>query len=144
MAAGRPMPTVLPIILDVSNRKSVSDAGVAIEREFGHLDILINNAGYLSDFVRLLESDEDDYWQNWEVNYRGVYWVTKSLLPLMLKGGEKTIVNVSSIGAMGLAPGGSGYQISKHAILRFSEFLMVDYGDQVRSTSLACNRRWGS
>jgi len=88
---------------------------------------LINNAGYRSDFVPLLERDPDEWWQNWEVNIRGVFWVTRAFIPLMLKGGDKTIINLSSIGAHFMSPGASGYQASKVALLRFTEHLNVDY-----------------
>ena len=56
--------------------------------------------------------------------------MTRSFLPLMLKGGDKQIVNLSSIGANMVRPGMSGYQIGKMAILRFSEFTNVEYGEQ--------------
>jgi NAD(P)-dependent dehydrogenase (short-subunit alcohol dehydrogenase family) len=110
--------------------EDVDAAAKEVEKEFGRLDILINNAGYLSPFQSILATPKDDYWRNYEINVRGVYWVTKTFLPLMLKGGEKTIVNLSSRGAMGLRNGGSGYQVTKMAVTKFTEFLMVEYGDQ--------------
>lgn len=67
---------------------------------------------------------------NYEINLKGVYLPTKAFLPLMLKGGEKTIVNVSSAGAHLLTPGGSGYQTTKFALLRFTEYIMVEYGER--------------
>jgi NAD(P)-dependent dehydrogenase (short-subunit alcohol dehydrogenase family) len=116
--------------MDVLDMESVNNAAKEVEKSFPKLDILINNAGYLSSFKPILESDPHEFWLNYEVNLRGVYWVTKAILPFMLKEGEKTIVNVASAGAHGLLPGGSGYQTTKFALLRFTEFLMVDYGDQ--------------
>jgi NAD(P)-dependent dehydrogenase (short-subunit alcohol dehydrogenase family) len=109
---------------------SVESAAEAIEKEFGKLDILINNAGYLSTFEPMGDTDPEDYWRNYEINLRGVYFVTRACLPLMLRGGEKTIVNVSSRGANTLSAGASGYQTTKFALLRFTEFLVVDYGEQ--------------
>lgn len=69
--------------------------------------------------------------------------MTKALIPLLLlpqqeqeeEGsdssssgpGDKTIVNITSIGALGLPPGASAYNISKMAVMRLTEFLMVDY-----------------
>jgi NAD(P)-dependent dehydrogenase (short-subunit alcohol dehydrogenase family) len=128
--AGKAPPKVLKLQLDVMDYASVEAAAKGTEKEFGKLDILINNAGYLSAFEPLVETDISDWWRNYEINLRGVYWVTKAFLPLMLKGGEKTIVNVSSVGAHGIRDGASGYQSSKFALLRFTEFLMVDYGEQ--------------
>ena len=63
-------------------------------------------------------------------NVRGPYLMTRSLLPLMLKGGDKQIINLTSIGAHLLFPGFSSYQTGKLAIIRFSEFINADYGEQ--------------
>jgi NAD(P)-dependent dehydrogenase (short-subunit alcohol dehydrogenase family) len=128
--AGKKAPQLLKLQMDVMDIESVNAAAKEVEKSFPELDILINNAGYLSPFDTILESDPDDYWRNYEVNIRGVYWVTKAILPFMLKGGEKTIVNVSSVGAHGIRHGGSGYQTTKFALLRFTEYLMVEYGEQ--------------
>lgn len=56
--------------------------------------------------------------------------MTRSLLPLMLKDGGKTIINISSIGALFTRSGFSSYQTGKLAIVRFSEFINTEYGSQ--------------
>jgi NAD(P)-dependent dehydrogenase (short-subunit alcohol dehydrogenase family) len=129
-AVGKAPPKVLLVTLDVASSTSVEKAAKDTEAFFGRLDILINNAGYLSDFIPILEQDPDKWWTNWEVNIRGVYWMTRHFLPLLLKGGEKTIVNVSSIGSQVISRGASGYQGTKFALLRFTEHLMVDYAEE--------------
>ena len=138
-AAGKPKPKVLSVTLDVCDRASVAKAAADVEAAFGRLDVVVNNAGYLSEFKPLLDGDEDEWWLNWEINVRGIYRVTKAFLPLLLKGGDKTVLNVSSIGAMGLRPGASGYQTSKYAVLKMSEFFMADYANQVRSFYRSCS-----
>jgi NAD(P)-dependent dehydrogenase (short-subunit alcohol dehydrogenase family) len=116
--------------MDVMSYASVEAAAKTIEKEFGRLDILINNAGFLGPFEEIVDSNIDKWWMNYEINLRGVYWVSKAVLPLMLKGGEKTIVNVTSAGAHGVGTGASGYAGSKFALLRFTEFLMVEHGEE--------------
>jgi NAD(P)-dependent dehydrogenase (short-subunit alcohol dehydrogenase family) len=130
--AGKPEPKVLKIKLDVQNRQSVVEAGNVVRKEFGRLDVVINNAGYLSEYIKFLEADEEAFWRTWEINLRGIYWVTKELLPLLIEtsSGLQTIVNVSSTGALNLADGGGAYQASKFAVLRFTEFTCVDYADK--------------
>jgi len=129
-AAGKKAPKIIKLKLDVTDYANVEKAAEEIEKEFGKLDILINNAGYLGDWLPILKTDPKGWWRNYEINIGGVYNVSKAFLPLVLKGKQKTIVNVTSAGAHGLAPGASGYQSSKFALLRFTEFLMVDYADQ--------------
>ncbi|KAK0099336.1 hypothetical protein ONS95_006304 [Cadophora gregata] len=127
-AGKHPPPEILTLTLDVTDPSSVQAAAKQTETAFGRLDILINNAGYLSPFVPLLVADMDDHWRNFEVNLKGVYLMTRAFLPLMLQGGEKTVVNVCSRGAHMTFPGGGGYQTAKFALLRVAEFLMVEYG----------------
>lgn len=128
--AQRNPPKVLPIKLDVTSRQSVDDAASAVEKEFGKIDILINCAGVLSAMARVADSDPEDWWQTWTVNLRGTYLVTRAFLPLVLKGGDKQIVNVCSVGAHLVLPGLSAYQPSKLAQLRFTEFVCAEYGEQ--------------
>ena len=125
--SGKEAPKVLRLGLDVTDPASVENAAGEIKKKFGRLDILINNAGYLSPFIPMAETDPTQWWTNWEVNIKGVYLVTRSLLPLLVNGREKTIVNLSSAGALNISPGASGYQSSKNALLRFTEFICVDY-----------------
>jgi NAD(P)-dependent dehydrogenase (short-subunit alcohol dehydrogenase family) len=86
-AAGKKAPKVLKIKLDVLDQPNVESAAKEVEKEFGRVDILINNAGYLSEFALIAETDPAEWWMNWELNIKGVYLVTRALLPLMLKGG---------------------------------------------------------
>ncbi|KAK4500762.1 hypothetical protein PRZ48_008952 [Zasmidium cellare] len=128
---GRPEPAVTTLLMDLEDRASLSTAAEKLEREWGRLDIVISNAGYLPPFEPLLDGDEAEYWKAWEINIRGTYWVAKAFLPLLLKcGGDKTFVAISSMGAHILTPGASSYQTTKFAICRFVEFMMADYGDQ--------------
>lgn len=131
--AGRDKPAVLVLRMDVTVSSSVKSAAQSLQTAWGRLDILIGNAGYLAKYEKMLDSDEDEWWRSYEVNMRGSYLVAKSFLPLMLKGGDKTIINMSSTGAMHFHAGGSSYQISKFALLRFTEYLMAEYGDKVSS-----------
>jgi NAD(P)-dependent dehydrogenase (short-subunit alcohol dehydrogenase family) len=106
--ADRQEPKILSLSLDVSDSSSVADAARDVESEFGRLDILINNAGILETFQPIAESDIDAWWTTYEVNVKGVYLCSRAFLPLMLKRGLKTIVNVSSIGANVVMAGASG------------------------------------
>jgi len=128
---GSPLPRVVRVPLDVTEPASVDRAAAQLEAAFeGRLDILINNAGYLETAVPLAESDPGEWWKTMTINLRGPYLVTRALLPLLLRDGDRTIINTSSIGAHNVRPGMSGYQISKLALLRLTEFLAVEYADQ--------------
>lgn len=127
---GKSAPKVVSVKLDVEDRASVETAAKDIETGLGRLDILVNNAGYLEKATSIIDSDPDEWWKVWGVNIRGPYLMTRSFLPLMLREGDKQIVNLSSLGAHAVRPGMSGYQTTKMAIVRFSEFTNAEYGDQ--------------
>ncbi|KAI1100826.1 hypothetical protein F4804DRAFT_335865 [Jackrogersella minutella] len=117
--------------MDVTDSTSVKSGARVLETNWGRLDILIGNAGFLARYEKTLDGDEDEWWDSFEVDVRGSYIVAKSFLPLIpLNGGDKTAINMSSTGVSHFHTGGSGYQISKFALLRFTEYLMAEYTDQ--------------
>lgn len=91
---------------------------------------MINNAGVLGEMKLITDTDPEVWWQTWNVNVRGPYLVTRAFLPLILKGGDKTIVTTSSVGAHLISPSLSAYQPSKLAILRFMQFVSEEYKDK--------------
>ncbi|KAG0306749.1 hypothetical protein BGZ99_001674, partial [Dissophora globulifera] len=123
-------PQIIKLQLDVTSEASVAQAVERVEQACGHLDILVNNAGYSEKWIPIAESDPADWWRSWEINLKGVYLVTRAFLPLLLRGSQKTIINVSSAGAHMTWPGASAYQTNKFAVLRFTEFVAVEYADQ--------------
>ncbi|KAF2238006.1 NAD(P)-binding protein [Viridothelium virens] len=102
---------------DTTNRDNVESAAKCVQEDFGKLDILIGNAGYLSRFDRLL-------------NIKGTYLMSRATIPVLLKSYLKTPINLSSEGAHGVIPGASAYMTTKLMICNLSEFLRIDYGSQ--------------
>lgn len=129
--ANRPQPRVHSIKVDVTSDESVRAAFDAANDVLGgSLDILINNAGYLEEWKPIAESDPSEWWRSWEVNIKGSYLITRYFIPLLLKSSTKTLINISSGGAHVTFPGASGYQTTKFAICRFTEFLDKEYQQQ--------------
>ena len=64
------------------------------------------------------------------MNLRGPYLVTRACIPLLLASDLKTIITVSSVGSHCVMPTVSGYQISKLAVLRFTEFVAAEYAER--------------
>jgi NAD(P)-dependent dehydrogenase (short-subunit alcohol dehydrogenase family) len=130
--SGKKSPQFLPVKLDVSDAASVTKAAAETEAAFGRLDILVNNAGVVGSFEKVAESDPEGWWNVMDVNVRGPYLVTRAFLPLLIRSpsGLKTISNTSSVGAHIISHGLSHYQISKLALVRFSEFIASEYADE--------------
>ncbi len=128
--SGRPEPKVLRLTIDTTDRTQVEEAASKVSSVFGHVDILINNAGYAEDVCSIVDSDPDEWWKVWEVNVKGVYLMSRFFVPLVLKSPSlKTVVMVSSMAAHLILPGMSGYQSTKSSVLRLNDFLMAECGD---------------
>jgi NAD(P)-dependent dehydrogenase (short-subunit alcohol dehydrogenase family) len=123
---GHSEPEILAIQADCSSPESVEALAGQVKQAFGHLDIVINNAAILS-MQPILESDPAEWMKVLTVNVFGPYLVVRALLPLLLKGESKTIVNVCSVGAHCVTPTISAYQISKLAVLRLTEFICAEH-----------------
>lgn len=129
--ANRPEPLVHSMKVDITSEDSVRAAAeTAADLLGGSLDILINNAGYLEEWKPIAESTPSEWWWTWEVNIKGTYLAAHFFVPLLLKSPTKTIINISSGGAHVMFPGASGYQTTKFALCRLTEFIDREYYEQ--------------
>jgi 3-oxoacyl-[acyl-carrier protein] reductase len=120
-AAGRPA--------DVANEADVNSLVALVERELGPIDTLVNNAGVLC-AKPFQEITPDEWDESFATNVRGLYLVTRAVLPGMRTRRRGTIVNVASLSARGGWVGGTAYTASKHAVLGFSRSLMLEVRDE--------------
>ncbi len=108
--------------LDVTSAEQVEDVMGRILREYGRIDILINNAGY-GVFDSFVNAPLREFENMMDVNYMGTVRCTKAVLPSMLKRGNGHIVNIASMaGKIGSAKS-SGYSATKHAVLGLTNCL---------------------
>lgn len=122
---------VLAISVDTTDAAQVADALAKVKAAFGRLDILVNNAGYMEHYKLIHEQDPEEWWKPFEVNLRGTYLVTRAFLPLLIEcGGERTIINMSSVAAHMIHPAFSAYLTTKLALLRFTELIVEEYKDK--------------
>jgi NAD(P)-dependent dehydrogenase (short-subunit alcohol dehydrogenase family) len=87
------------IVLDVSDSASIRKAKEQVEKEFGHLDVLVNNAGIMVDDREQKASGQElDTWRKtFDTNFFGLIETTQTFLPLLRKSESGRIVNLSSI-----------------------------------------------
>ncbi|KAJ0115261.1 NAD(P)-binding protein [Diaporthe amygdali] len=129
--ANRPQPLVHTLKVDVTSEDSVRLAAeTAADLLGGSLDVLINNAGYLEEWKPIADSKPSEWWRTWEVNIKGTYLAAHYFLPMLLNSQTKTIINISSGGAHAIFPGASGYQTTKFALCRLTEFMDKEYHQQ--------------
>ena len=110
---------------DVSDAKTVAAAVDEVEKRFGRLDALVNNAG-IAVFTPLLETDEADWSRILAVNLTGPFLCTKSAAPLMRQHGGGAIVNITSISAVRASTLRSAYGTSKAGLAHLTKQLAVE------------------
>jgi NAD(P)-dependent dehydrogenase (short-subunit alcohol dehydrogenase family) len=113
---------VLPLTLDVTNRKAVFAAVDRAHEHFGKLDVIVNNAGY-GLFGMIEEIREEEARSQLETNLFGALWVTQAALPILRGQGHGHIVQVSTMGGILAFPYLGLYHASKWALEGFTEAL---------------------
>jgi NAD(P)-dependent dehydrogenase (short-subunit alcohol dehydrogenase family) len=88
--------------------------------QYGKIDVLVNNAGYMDEHKALAEADLDDYWHSFEINLKGPVVTTRAFLKVAQPGA--TIINTSSsLAVIPLVPSISAYSSSKLAVSKIME-----------------------
>ena len=117
--------TALILPLDVTKDAAVQFAVEKTLAKFGHVDVLVNNAGY-GTAGAVEEVTEAEFMPMYETNVFGLIRVTKALLPQFRERRSGHIVNLSSIGGLVGLPGWGLYNSSKFAVEGLSEALFVE------------------
>lgn len=110
---------------DVGNYSEVKAGIESIMNEFSSVDILVNNAGIAS-FGSFLEMSPEDWQGMIQTNVMGMYYVTREVLPHLIKNNQGDIFNVSSTAGINGNAGTSAYSASKFAVIGLSESLMKE------------------
>ncbi|MFD0884170.1 SDR family oxidoreductase [Streptosporangium algeriense] len=116
---------LLTLSLDVTDREAVFAAVSTAVEHFGHLDIVVNNAGTLS-MGMVEEFTEAQARAQFEVNLFGAIWVCQAVLPHLRERRAGHILQISSIGALGGFPSTGMYSASKFALEGMSEALAME------------------
>lgn len=120
--------TSVVIATDVTSENSVHNLIIETKKKFGKIDILINNAG-VGIFSNVVDLTTQDYETMMDVNLKGVFLCTRSVLPVMMKQQFGEIINIASLAGKNSFAGGSVYSASKWGLIGFSRSLMLEVRD---------------
>jgi len=115
----------LPIRLDVSDRTAVFEQVARAHAHFGHLDVVVNNAGY-GQYGMVEELSERAARDILETNFFGALWVTQAALPFLREQRSGHILQISSVGGLIAAPALGIYHASKWALEAISQSLAAE------------------
>jgi NAD(P)-dependent dehydrogenase (short-subunit alcohol dehydrogenase family) len=128
--------SVVAIHLDVTRGTDWRNAVATCEREFGGLDVLVNNAGIFN--TSGLEETSEELWDAIvNINQKGVWLGMKEVVAAMRKRGGGSIVNISSVAGLTGSQGSTAYHGTKGAVRLLTKSAAVQYGrDGIRVNSV--------
>ena len=128
---------ILPLTLDVRDRRAVESAFANLPDVFSDIDVLVNNAG-LALGLGTADRADLDHWETMvDTNVKGLMYCTHAALPRMLKHGRGHIINIGSVAANWPYPGGNAYGGTKAFVQQFSRNLRSDLlGKNIRVTNI--------
>jgi NAD(P)-dependent dehydrogenase (short-subunit alcohol dehydrogenase family) len=131
-------PGIETFVCDVSDDERVQNFVAALAAKTDAVDVLINCAGGFGEIGSITVADSTRWWRTIEINLKGTYLVTQSMLPLLMKGKQPRVINFAGGGAFSPFPNFSAYACSKTAIVRLTECLAAELAlSNIRVNALA-------
>jgi NAD(P)-dependent dehydrogenase (short-subunit alcohol dehydrogenase family) len=128
-----------PLVLaaDVSQQGDIDRILGETAAHLGGLDVLVNNAGILH--IGTAEEITEEQWdQTFNINVRGLWLLSRSVLPYMRKAGGGSIINVASVLGINGARKRAAYASSKGAVVLLTKCMAVDYGQENIRVNALC------
>ena len=130
--------SALALSTDVADADAVTAMAEKAIDCFGRVDVLVNNAGILDDYLPAADTPDEVWDRVMGVNLKGAFHTARALIPQMLENGGGAIVNVASTAALVGGNGGAAYTTSKHAIVGFTRQLCFDYASSGIRANTVC------
>jgi NAD(P)-dependent dehydrogenase (short-subunit alcohol dehydrogenase family) len=118
---------LLRVSLDVTDAAQIEAAIAQAQKQFGAIDVLVNNAGYGYQ-SSIEEGDEREIRAQFDANTFGLFAMTRAVLPGMRAKGSGHVINITSVAGLAGFPGSGYYSASKHAVEGFSDALLAEAG----------------
>ncbi len=127
----------LAVRTDVSQKPDADNLVAATLKEFGRIDILVNGAGIISD-IRFVDIEEGECDRVFDINAKGVYLVTRAVIPHMIAARRGKIVNISSRSGKDAQAGLAHYGASKFAIIGMTQALAKEAAEYNINVNAIC------
>ncbi len=118
------------IQLDVRNLEEVNKSISSLEKEWKKIDILINNAGLARGFSKIYEGDITAWEEMIDTNIKGLLFVTRQVLPFMVKRKKGHIINIGSTAGHEVYANGNVYCATKFAVNALNQSIRIDVLDK--------------
>ena len=118
--------SVHALCFDVQNKEAVFAAVNTIPDAFKNIDVLINNAGLALGRDAFQDANLDDWETMIDTNVKGLLYVSKAVLPLLILNKKAHIINIGSTAGVEVYKEGNVYCASKHAVAAISKSMRID------------------
>ncbi len=117
---------VQTLCFDVRDNEAVNEAISSLSSEWKDIDILINNAGNAHGLASIQEGSIEDWDAMIDINVKGLLYVSKAIIPVMVERKSGHIINIGSIAGKEVYPNGNVYCASKHAVDAINKGMLID------------------
>jgi len=121
--------------LDVRNYDEVEKVIDSLDNNWKKIDILINNAGLSRGLDKIYEGKKEDWDEMIDTNVKGLAYVTRHVLPLMVKRKKGHVINIGSTAGHEVYPAGNIYAATKFAVKALSQSMRLDLLDKAIKVS---------
>jgi serine 3-dehydrogenase len=118
------------IKLDVRDFNNVKKTISALDNKWNKIDILINNAGLARGFNKIYDGKKLDWDEMIDTNIKGLAYVSRLVLPLMIKRKKGHVINIGSTAGHEVYPNGNVYAATKYAVKALSQSIRIDVLDK--------------
>ena len=123
---------------DVSEEKDCNNFYKESLKEFKKIDVLVNNAGIMDDFLPVDKLKNEVWKRVMSVNLEGPFFLSRLVIPHYLEKRSGNILNISSVGGSNGARAGAAYTSSKHALIGLTKNIAFMYAnDGIRCNAIA-------
>ncbi|MCP4976449.1 MAG: SDR family NAD(P)-dependent oxidoreductase [Maribacter sp.] len=114
---------------DVRNKEDVTNQISSLPSEFSNIDILVNNAGNAHGMDSIEDGSLDDWDAMIDINIKGLLYVSKEVLTIMVERRQGHIINIGSIAGKEVYPKGNVYCASKYAVDAINQGMRIDLNE---------------
>lgn len=128
---------IYSLSLDVRNKDEVQKQIQSLPEKWKNIEVLINNAGLSRGLNKIQEGDIEDWEEMIDTNIKGLLYVTRNILPLMIKNNNGHIINIGSIAGEEVYQNGNVYNATKFAVKALNKAMKLDtHGTAIRISSV--------
>ena len=117
---------VFTLNFDIRKRVAVKEAIASLPEKWKNIDVLLNNAGLAVGFDKIQDGFIDDWEAMIDTNIKGLLYVSRELIPLLIKNKKGHIINIGSTASKVVYQGGNVYCATKFAVDALSQTMRID------------------